>query len=374
MREKAKVVSIRNSGRCKKGYRSNIWVEVRNTALTFLVAAAAVGPSLLLRAQGPFPPLNTDSRASESRHNSDSAFQKSSPDYVIRPDDQLEIYVLDVPEVSRVYRVSPSGSITLALLPDPILAAGLTPAELSSVVVEKLRAAGMVGNPHVTVQVRESRVHSIAVLGAVKKPQIYPLFSNTTLLDVLSQAEGLSQDAGNTVIVTRGETAVRRLSDQGGQAKSEAQTNVPQSITVDLKRLLEDGDTSLNIDLYPGDRVTVQRAGIVYVVGGVNRAGGFLLKDDREQMTVLKAVALAESLKSTASPSKAIIIRKNPQVPGATEDIPVDLSKILTGHRPDRPLLASDILFVPESGSRKALHRAGEAAAQAAALFIYRVP
>jgi protein involved in polysaccharide export with SLBB domain len=118
----------------------------------------------------------------------------------------------------------------------------------------------------------------------------------------------------------------------------------------------------------------VQRAGIVYVTGAVNRAGGFVLKDDREQMTVLKAIALAESLKSTAMPGKTMIIRKNPQAPGASEEIPVDLTKILSGHLPDRPLLASDILFVPDSNTKKALHRAGEAAVQAAALFIYRVP
>jgi polysaccharide export outer membrane protein len=233
----------------------------------------------------------------------------------------------------------------------------------------------MVTHPRVTVQVKESRIHSIAIMGAVKRPQIYPLFGSATLLDALSEAEGLAQDAGNTAIVTRGETAVRRLeSEQGGQVKPGAQEAVSRKITVDLRRLLEDGDTSLNLDLYPGDRVMVQRAGIVYVTGAVNRAGGFVLKDDGQQMTVLKAIALAESLKSTAMPGKTMIIRRNPQAPGASEEIPVDLKKILSGHLPDRPLLASDILFVPDSNTKKALHRAGEAAAQAAALFIYRVP
>ncbi len=331
----------------------------------------------LLLAQDTAPVPNGKSTLLEARRSFDPVSRSvtQNQEYLISPDDQLDIYVLDVPEVSRPYRVSPSGSIMVPLLLEPIPAVGLTPAQLSKAIAERLRSAGMVANPSITVQVKESRIHSISITGAVKKPQIYPLFGKTTLLDALSQAEGLAEDAGNTAIVTRGDTSVRGLgSEQGNQINPGDQAVTPRIVKVDLKRLLEDGDAGLNLDLYPGDRVTVQRAGIVYVVGGVNRAGGFLLKDDREQMTVLKAVALAESLKSTASPSKAIIIRKNPQVPGATEDIPVDLNKILTGHRPDRPLLASDILFVPESGSKKALHRAGEAAAQAAALFIYRVP
>ena len=48
-----------------------------------------------------------------------------------------------------------------------------------------------------------------------------------------------------------------------------------RKFSVDLSRLTETGDPLLNVDLYPGDRVTVQRAGIVYVVGAVNRPGGF---------------------------------------------------------------------------------------------------
>jgi polysaccharide export outer membrane protein len=136
---------------------------------------------------------------------------------------------------------------------------------------------------------------------------------------------------------------------------------------------MEQGDSSLNYDLYPGDRVTVQRAGIVYVVGAVNRAGGFVLKNDREQMTVLKALALAEFVKPTAETKKAVIIRKSPTAAGGTLEIPVELNKIIDGKAKDRVLLGNDILFVPDSASKRALHRAGEAAAQAASIAIYRL-
>jgi len=278
--------------------------------------------------------------------------------YRLSADDTLLIDVLDVPEISREYRVDPTGSVVIPLISEPLTAAGLTPRQLADAIADRLRQSGMVSHPHVSVQVKASRVHSIAIAGAVKKPQIYPLFSQTTLLDALSQAEGLAEDAGNTAVVTRGEIGLRA---EPGRMQS-----------VDLKKLLEDGDAASNVTLYPGDRVTVQRAGIVYVVGAVNRAGGFVLKNDREQMTVLKAVALADNLKSTAEPKKAMIIRKNGAAAGL--EIPVDLGRILAGRGPDQSLEANDILFVPDSAGKRALHRAGEAAAQAASLFVYRVP
>ncbi len=339
----------------------------------FLTVVACLGALALLRGQDPAQAPEAPGMV-ESGLNSGSHSPAVTEDYVISPDDELEIYVLDVSEISRPYRVSPSGSIRLALPPVSIVAAGRTPPQLSEAIGEALRTSGMVANPHVTVQVKQSRVHSVSIGGAVKKPQIYPLYGKTTLLDVLSQAEGLADDAGNTAIVARGDIAIHALGlAQDDQVKT-GQPAAPQTVTVNLKRLLEDGDVSLNLALYPGDRVTVRRAGIVYVVGAVNRSGAYPLRNDREEMTVLKAIALAENLKSTAIPKKAVIIRKVSQPTGKSEEIPVDLNKILSRRLPDRQLLANDILFIPDSSSKKALRRAGEAAAQAAALVVYRVP
>lgn len=330
------------------------------------------------------------SGGAQSRSNSASTPSKEyvlSPDskitaepppqeYLISPEDQLEIYVLDVAELSRQYRVSGTGMIAIPLLQEPIAAAGMTTAQLASVIGEKLKAAGMVEHPQVTVQVAQSRLHSVAIAGAVKQPQIYPTLGKTTLLDAISQAGGLAEDAGGTAIVVRGDTADRAL---GGGKSPEAtdqpgESSGPRTVKVDLRRLMEQGDASLNLTLYPGDRVTVQRAGIVYVVGAVNLAGGFVMSGGKEQMTVLRAIALAQNVKSTALPKKAMIIRKNADAADASEQIPLDLGKILKGRQPDQKLIANDILFVPDSASKKALHRAAEAAAQASSLLIYRFP
>ena len=320
------------------------------------------------------PSSNANSELSRPRLKTPSNTLPRNLEYLICPDDLLEIYILNVPDLPRQYRVDLNGWLALPLLADPISAAGMTLAGLSQTIGDRLRQADMVSNPDVTVQVKESSAHSITIIGAVKRPAVYALFGKTTLLDALSQAEGLAEDASNIAMIARGGMAVPRLEfgpEVADPSPGVLGPNLSRTVTVDLNQLLEEGDSSLNLDLYPGDRVTVRRAGIVYVVGAVKRAGGFALKDDRQQMTILKAMALADNITSTAVPKKAIIVRKNAD---RTEEIPVDLAKILSGHTPDRPLQPNDILFVPDSSRKKALHRAGEAAAQAATFLIYRFP
>ena len=338
-----------------------------------LFAGILVCACSVLRAQDIVTPSNTDSIRPAPEPASAAPTKTVSEDYFISPDDELEIFVLDVAELSRTYRVSPTGMISVPLLTKPIKAAGNSPTQLSQIIADQLREAGMVSHPQVTVQVKNSRLHSIAIAGSVKKPQIYSILGKTTLMDALSQAEGLTDDAGNTAIITRGDISSRLLGlDTAKEVEPGDPLLNPRSIVVDLKRLMEGGDPKLNYDLYPGDRVTVQRAGIVYVEGAVNRAGGFVLKEDREQMTVLKALALAQYVTSTADTKKAVIIRGSAKGPDGTQEIPIELDKMLKRRAKDRVLLANDILLIPDSASKRAVHRAGEAAAQAAALMVYR--
>lgn len=295
-------------------------------------------------------------------------------EYIIAPDDLLDVYVVDVPQFSREYRVSPDGDITLPMLSEPIAAAGLTPGQLSSVIAAKLRSAGLVTHASVMVSVKSSRVHSVAITGAVNSPQIYPIFGQTNLLDVLTQAGGLANDASDTAVVTRGETALRVLGsedDSGGKPE----TAPPTTIRVNLKKLFDGGDQKSNIPVFPGDTVTVLRAGIVYVVGAVNHAGGYTLAGSWQNMTVLKAIALAGNVTSTAKQKDAVIIRKDRVAPGGQKEIPINLKRILSGKAPDQKLEASDILFVPDSTGKKAFRRGVEAAlGVGTGLLIYHAP
>jgi polysaccharide biosynthesis/export protein len=285
-------------------------------------------------------------------------------EYLISPDDLLDLYIVDVPELSRTYRVSPTGQVTLPLLSRPLNVAGLTLNQFADLAAQELKARKLVSDPQITVNVKESRTHSVTITGAVKKPQIYFVLGRTTLLDVISQAEGLAEDASSVANISRGEIAKRMLAS-GNSAAGVS--------TVDLDKLLHTGDPDLNIDIYPGDRVTVAPAGVVYVVGAVNKPGGFALTASRKRLTVLQAVALAEDMKSTAVGNNAMIVRRGPQYPGGREEIPVKLKDVLAGKAPDIPLQVEDILFVPDSPGKKAAIRGVEAAIQVATgVAIYR--
>jgi polysaccharide export outer membrane protein len=281
-------------------------------------------------------------------------FRNSDTDSVISPDDVLDVYVMDVAELSRQYRVSPTGKVILPLLPNPLDAAGMTPAEFSDALAQQLRTNGLVMAPHIVVTIVSSRLKSVSITGAVKMPQIYPVLGRTTLLDVLSQAQGLSDDASNVAVISRG--------DLGAQA-----TNAAERVqTVNLKKLLETGDAKYNVDIYPGDRVTVPHAGVVYVVGAVHKPGGFVIRAPDNGMTVLQAIAMAEDAKSTAVRDKAMIIRPDANQPNGHKQVPLNLNLILAGKEPDTLLLADDILFVPDSTSKRAFQRGMEAVLQVA--------
>jgi polysaccharide biosynthesis/export protein len=285
-------------------------------------------------------------------------------DYVIGSDDVLNVYVLDVPQLSRDYRVSNEGMVTLPVLAKPLAAAGLTLAQFSGNLSRELRAQGLVSDPHVIVSVDQSRLHSVAITGAVRHPQVFPVLSQTTLLDVLSQAEGLSDAAGNIAIVRRGDIGIQALR-RSEDASNPNQVRVPDTLTVDLRQLLGSGDPRLNPTIYPGDRITVPRAGVVYVVGAVNKPGGFPMTASNG-MTALQALALAEDAKSTALLKLAVILRRDTRAQDGRDRIPVNLKAVLQGKSPDPVLHAEDIVFVPESTGKKAFNRGIESVVEAA--------
>jgi polysaccharide export outer membrane protein len=138
-----------------------------------------------------------------------------------------------------------------------------------------------------------------------------------------------------------------------------------------LKNLLESRGQSDNVLIYPGDIITVPRAGIVYVVGEVKKPGGFLMNTNA-QLSVLQALALAEGLTPTSAKKDARIIRTS-QATGKRMEIRIDLGRVLAGKAPDPLLHSKDILFVPNSASKTAFYRGAEATLSiVGGLIVYR--
>ena len=124
-------------------------------------------------------------------------------DYVIGDGDLISIEVFDVKELSRDVRVSQTGTIGIPLVPVRLHVSGLTEVQAQEKIAEVLEADGLVSHPEVSVTVRERKSKPITVVGAVGHPLVYQADRQVSLLEVLAEAGGLANDAGDEVIITR---------------------------------------------------------------------------------------------------------------------------------------------------------------------------
>lgn len=256
----------------------------------------------------------------------------ASSDHRVGPNDLLDIAVFEAPELDRTVRVSGQGYVSLPLLGE-IPAAGRTSRELEVAIQERLRAEYVL-DPHVSVQVSEIQSRSVSVVGAVNRPGIYQVTgTGRTLLDVLALAGGLSEEAGESVLVVRAPLP-------------EAGPGAPATQEIALRELLESGEPRHNVAVLPGDVVTVKRSGLIYVVGEVERPGAFPI-DPSAGVTLLQAIALGQGFRPTAARGRVVIIR------GAAlrerTDLTFDFGDVVSGRIPDPVLRPKDVVFVPNS-------------------------
>jgi polysaccharide export outer membrane protein len=351
--------------------RAADWPRVKFASFLSLLLLCAV-PALYGQ-QKTETPQQTNEKIQEL-----AAQERTKPhDVPVGTGDLLHIEVFDVPELSRDVRVGDAGDISYPLIPAKITAAGLTPFQLEQKMEQLLIENGLVTHPQVSVFVKEQNSQPVSVVGAVVKPMVYQVIRPTTLLEILAGAGGITDDAGSFVIVTRSPTApaARRAAavvgaSSNGNVSANAGTpspddplgETPQIITIRLQNLLESGDSAYNILIYGGDVVSVPRAGIVYVTGaGVAQPGGYVLQSHGEQITVLKAVALAHGLTGFAKADNAVIMRSNP-VTGQRDAIPVRIKQIENQKTQDVPMKSNDVLYIPDSKGLKVLARGAEAA------------
>jgi polysaccharide export outer membrane protein len=286
-------------------------------------------------------------------------------DYVIGSGDLLALEVFDVPELSREVRVNETGYISLPLISTKIQVSGLTSFQLQDKIAELLKSNVLVSSPQVTVSLKEQHSQPVTVIGAVRNPMVIQALRKTTLLQAISQAGGIADDAGNMVLVTRARAPSSQTENGSSASAAPGAEDEAQTFTINLADLIDSGDSRFNIQVNGGDVITVPRAGIIYVVGAVNHPGGFVVQNDRDRMTILKMLSLAGGPTSTAKLKDAVILRKNVGT-GKRDEVPLDMSKLLKLKSDDVTLEASDILFVPDSNEKKALHRTGEIAIQMA--------
>src|SRR6266849_7242921 len=317
-------------------------------ALVFLGLSSANG-----FAQNPVgsPEVRPEVPSSAPQTTPVAARSTGSPrDLLIGAGDLLEVSLYGMPDFKTDVRVNSGGEISLPML-GTVAVAGLSVEQAETLIARKLSEKGLFNDPHVTVFQKEYATQGISVLGEVQKPGIYPLLGSRKLFDAISAAGGTTPKAGRYALITR--------------------RNDPQhSVQVPLLTGSSDAMQN-NVVVEPGDTILVSKAGVVYVVGDVRLPGGFIMENGND-ITVLKAIALAQGTSPNAALNAARLIRKSPEGP---KDVPLDLNKILAAKAPDPQLQPDDVVFVPGSAAKGAAKRGAEAILQmATGIAIWRVP
>lgn len=286
--------------------------------------------------------------------------------YSLGPGDQIFVKALDFDEIdNKPVVVDSRGYIDLPEL-GRIQVAGLTSDQIEGILEERL--GKYLQHPEVTVTVGEIHSQRVSVLGSVVSPGVHTLQGNPTLFEVLSSVGGLRGDAGYTVLITR-QLSAGPIPLPDSHLDAAGQFYVASVSITSIMRAINPEE---NIHVKANDVITVPKGEVIYVIGAVHKAGGFLL-NEHQSLSALQIVSLAEGLDRTAAGQRAKIMRP---IPGKEDrqEIPIDIKKILAGKIPDVPLKADDILFVPVSVGKAAGYRTIDVAAGAATAFIYRIP
>ncbi len=207
-------------------------------------------------------------------------------------------------------------------------------------------------HPDVTVTVDQYGTQDVSVLGQVKIPGTYSISTSRSVLSVIALAGGLTDSADHNITIQRKDSSLPPVS---------------YNLSNDAREAIAD-----EVQVNPGDTVVVPKAGIAYVLGDVNRPGGFVMQNNRSQLTAIQAVALAGGTPPSAVPSHARLIRRKPE--GGYQEIALNFSAMQKGKQPDILLEPDDVIYIPFSYLRNIVATSSGIVASAAGAGIYAIP
>jgi len=274
------------------------------------------------------------------------------PDFAslkLAPGFLVNLNVLDDPDFDGEFRVDQHGDLALPIIGD-VHVAGQTATEARQKIEAKLKVDQILNSPQVNLTVVEYAALEVTIVGEVAAPGRYPLFAPRSLTDVLALAGGLTPAAGNEIEIAH-------------QNKDVEPTAIHYSRATNSKAVQD-------AVVQPGDTVQIKRAGIVYVLGAVNRPGGYIMQEDGT-LTVLEAISIANGTTLPASVGTIYLLRRNSD--GTAVRIELPLNKMQRGKDADMQLHATDVLYVPMSKIKSALVNSQGILAAATSASIYAV-
>ena len=245
-------------------------------------------------------------------------------EYIIGPEDVLDIRVWEQPDLTGKFSVDLDGMFTFPLI-GRVTAAGHGTRQLEGLLRDKL-AHGFIRNPQVTVSVETYNSKKVYVVGELRLPGTYPLGPEMTLVGILSKVGPPLPGASDEVVIVR--------AGPGATGPELPQDAAPgrETIRVDLRQLQE-GAAGKNVQLREGDTVFVPKASPVYVYGEVRTPGAYPFQSG---MTVMQSLALAGGVTVKGAKGRIKIIRTGE---GGRKEIKVRLGD---------PVQPGDTIVVPE--------------------------
>lgn len=303
--------------------------------LAVAVLVAWVMPQAQAQGNNPFVTANVDNLATAPQRRplvtySQIPVSPAPEDFekaALIPGSLLSMDVYDVPELSGLQlRVDAKGDVSVPTL-GPVHVAGMAVPEVQSVIANGLVANEILVHPVVRLNVVQFASQYVSVLGEVQNPGRYQVIADRSLGDVLGFAGGETVAASDEIEIQH-------------PAATGARTELVRHPQRDSAATLQ------AITVHPGDVVQVHRAGVVYVLGAVNRPGGYLMVNDGK-LDIYEALSLAGGTTLDAARNGMYVIRPHDEV---FETIKVPFAKLVKEPRSEIALQPNDVLYIPRSG------------------------
>ncbi|HEY2472379.1 MAG TPA: polysaccharide biosynthesis/export family protein [Terracidiphilus sp.] len=287
------------------------------------------------------PSSNTNQPGSVISVPEDFASMKLAPGFL------LNVVVYDEPDFSGPTRVDNEGNIHIAFL-KPVHVTGGTVAEAKQALEKAFVDQGILKHPQVNIDVQQFASTTATVMGEVQTPGKVELLKPHTLLEVIGMTGGETTAAGNVIELKRAD----------GDPPTKAYHYSRGGDAAEIRDVM----------VHPGDTVIVKRAGVVYVLGAVNRPGGYTMQEQGE-LNVAQAISLAQGLSLQAKVNGLRVVQKKSD--GSMVETPISYKKIMDGKEPPMLLAAGDIVYVPVSKMKTVLSSTTGLIGQTTAAAIY---
>lgn len=311
----------------------------------------------------PQPKIQPPAQAGGEPGATPSIIVAPDQDYRIGPRDVIEVRIEDAVELSNTYQVNADGTFVMPYL-KRVKAQGKTPEELSQLISDALRVRYL-KDPQVIVAVKQYYSRTFFIQGAVRRPGVYQMEGHPSLLKLLSVAGGLAENHGSTAFIIREAKTNKKTdspvaangeikqpsppADQTGQTAGSAEEAMPDYtlVTVNISGLFK-GRFDQNAYVEPGDIVNIPQADVFFVAGEVNAPGSFPLSDGT---TLRQAIALSQGTTLNAALGSCVIFRTDAAT-GKRLEIAVNVGAVMKAKKDDIPILANDIVIVPNSRTK----------------------